>query len=898
MRNKTHLLAALCLGFLWAMTRPCAAEQLPVRTYTSADGLGSSFVNSIMRDSRGFLWVCTRDGLSRFDGSRFVTYQVGDRTGSPGIEQLLETRKGIYWVVTTSGLYRFDPAIATSETGSQDRRILNAEFVSSARGVLYENHNGDLWFGSNGLYRLQEEDKKVSFHKVELNLPPNPLIGFGIAAMCEGQDQSLWLVTSWGLVRRLPNGKEVFYGIDEPLTNSLTSTLADRNGRIWVGRVNGLYAIKPETPDELPAPGNVMLRKLSEVAKADLSGQAHVDLPERSGEILLYRVAENLARGYTKFLYQTADGHIWISNGEGLIEFDGNLFHTYTAAQGFVQGPGEMVEDESGNLWLGGANSLLRLDRGGLTSYGTSDGLSDSSVLTINSTRDDKLYVMSRDLSVSLFDGKGFQTVHPRLDPDARVVWTSNPVLQDSAGEWWILTNEKLYRFAATNDFHNLARQRPRATYDSNNGLKGDQIFHIFEDSHQDLWISTHGAEPGKFGLSKWSRVTEQFYTFTENEGFPPNKAPSAFAEDRNGDLWFGFYEGGLVRYTKGRFTEFISSDGLPDGLITAMHLDRQGRLWIGSAQSGLTHIDDPSAAHPRFLYYTLEDGLASNNVRSITEDLYGNIYAGTARGIDRLSPDVSRIRHFSINDGLTGDFVTTAFRDTLGALWFGTTNGLSRLIPTPDNAQAAPPVWVSGLRIAGEPRPVAELGTTEIPELQIATAQNNLQIDFFGIDFSAGESLRYQFRLEGADHDWSAPTLQRVVNYANLAPGAYRFLVRAVNAGGIASAKPALVSFKILPPFWRRWWFAGLLTLTIGAAVFGLDRYRALRLRQLNAALGQSRLLGTELQKSNRALSLEYELTRILAEAVTPLAAAPRVLQAICESLGRQSRGERTALC
>jgi len=59
------------------------AERLPVKIYTSADGLGSSFIDYLMRDSRGFMWFCTRDGLSRFDGSRFVTYRVGDKNAPP-----------------------------------------------------------------------------------------------------------------------------------------------------------------------------------------------------------------------------------------------------------------------------------------------------------------------------------------------------------------------------------------------------------------------------------------------------------------------------------------------------------------------------------------------------------------------------------------------------------------------------------------------------------------------------------------------------------------------------------------------------------------------------------------------------------------------------------------------
>ena len=639
--------------------------------------------------------------------------------------------------------------------------------------------------------------------------------------------------------------------------------MRDRDARVWVGGGNGVYVIRPESHDELSSLGAVTVRNLDKLAHEVSPARDSVTLPEKPGEILKYRDAGGDTGVYSHYLYQTVDGHIWITNPKGVTEFDGQAFQTYTSAEGFIDGVLHFVEDANDNLWLGGPNGLMRLDRRGLRSYLSNDGLTNPSILVVNTTRDGKLYVMTGDRSLSIFNGKGFMTIRPAVPLDAQIQWTSNPVFQDSAGEWWFLTVGKLYRFAATNDPGELARRSPRATYDSRDGLKSDQIFHIWEDSHHDLWVSTRGSRPEQGGLSRWSRATEKFYTFTEADGFPSNKWASSFAEDGNGNLWFGFYLGGIVRYAAGRFSEFTSADGAPGGLITALHVDRQGRLWAGSSQSGLSRVDDPSAARPRFVSFTAENGLASNNVRSITEDLFGNLYVGTARGIDRLSPDTTRIKHYSVGDGLAGDFVVTSFRGSDGALWFGTPSGLSRLIPTQAKASAAPAVWVSGLRIAGERRPVSELGSAEIPVADIGHTQNNLQIDFFGIDFNAGESLRYQYKLEGADQDWSTPVEQRTVTFANLQPGTYRFLVRAVNADGLTSERLAVVSFRILAPIWLRWWFITLCALLVGGILLLLYRYRMAHLRKTNAALMEAKLAEENLRKANEQRLVELERVR-----------------------------------
>jgi two-component sensor histidine kinase len=114
-----------------------------------------------------------------------------------------------------------------------------------------------------------------------------------------------------------------------------------------------------------------------------------------------------------------------------------------------------------------------------------------------------------------------------------------------------------------------------------------------------------------------------------------------------------------------------------------------------------------------------------------------------------------------------------------------------------------------------------------------LAPGQNQLQIDFIGLSFAPGEVLRYQYMLEGADPDWSAPTQQRSVTY-RLAPGRYKFLARAINSDGVVSSDPAVIKFRILPPLWARWWFLVLVAIGLMLILYRFYRYRVARLLEL----------------------------------------------------------------
>jgi two-component sensor histidine kinase len=229
-----------------------------------------------------------------------------------------------------------------------------------------------------------------------------------------------------------------------------------------------------------------------------------------------------------------------------------------------------------------------------------------------------------------------------------------------------------------------------------------------------------------------------------------------------------------------------------------------------------------------------VKEGLSSDQITCITEDQWGRIYIGTGIGIDRLDPETGRIKRFTMADGLPNGFVNVAYRDRNNTLWFGTLQGLSRFLPSLDGPSDAPPILIQQLRVAGTDLPISELGETQLGNLQFDANKNQVEIKFVSLGFRSGDVLRYQFMLEGADRDWSAPANQRYVNYANLKPGSYRFRVRAVNADGVVSSEPAWVAFTIVPPVWQRWWFIGLLVLAIVGITHLIYRYHTRRLIEL----------------------------------------------------------------
>jgi signal transduction histidine kinase len=291
--------------------------------------------------------------------------------------------------------------------------------------------------------------------------------------------------------------------------------------------------------------------------------------------------------------------------------------------------------------------------------------------------------------------------------------------------------------------------------------------------------------------------------------------------------VWIGLFHGGLARFRPGGgFTTFTATEGIR-GQVRTLYIDAGGRLWIGTTQ-GLVRADELTAEQPRFTTFSTVEGLSSAYIGAIAEDRWGRIYAATGRGIDRFEAQaggLGRIRHYTTSDGVVPGELELARRDRQGILWFSSPLGLSQLVPSPERTRAPPPVLITALSAGGVARAISDLGESSVAGLKLA--QSPIRVDFVGLDYSPGEALRYQYMLENADSDWGPPTDQRTVVYASLAPGAYRFVVRAVASDGAASPQPATIAFTVPPPVWRSWWFLGACGLAGLLLLVALHRYR-----------------------------------------------------------------------
>lgn len=816
---------ALCLILVFFSS--INAERLPVKTYTTADGLPRDKVTRIRQDSRGFLWFCTSEGISRFDGFEMKSFTIADGLPDRFVEDFLETKNGRIYIATGKGLARLNPH---GLRGSAENPLFSVFSPDNSKTVrilrLYEDTENRVLVGtSDGLYKLSEKDEKIGFENIPLGEPlkiTGSINSFSnyVTAILRDSRGVLWIGTEGsGLYRLDLNGKLRRFTLENGLgDNHISDLLEMRDGRLWTSMRSGAKA-------------GICL----------LDGE-NTENPVKK----CYSQKDGLPTTWIPDLLETSDGNFWLATVTGLCAWQGTdsefVCKTYTAKNGLCNSAFALAEDKDGNLWTGSECGAAKIARYGLTAYGIADGLDSNSINSIfeNSAGDLFVSTIGEKRAVSRFDGEKFALAVPASAQfSAYTGWGwHQTVLQDSRGAWWMPNGEGIFRSPNNTDFENLARS-PFEKLRTN--AIGTEAFRVFEDSHGNIWLGTTGLANE---LLRWERATNTWHNYTKNVGLPSVRIVTAFAEDRNGNIWIGtgsddtkeYQEGFLLRYSDGKFLKISETDAafsgkLPRGWMRDLFVDSKNRLWIASTEDGVWRLDDTNGEDFKFVKYTTAEGLTSNATTAVTEDKYGRIYVGTWRGIDRITTETGQIEKFTTADGLPINYIFAAYRDRKNNLWFATNQGLARFLPEPLRERKPPNILITGLRVEGIAQPISILGETSIPNLELSSDKRQITIDFLGLGASLGEKLKYEYRF--GNTDWTA-TDERTVNFANLGASAYRFEVRAQTADKIYSRIPAAVSFRIAAPLWQRWWFLLSAAALLGFLIYLISKSRLRRALEL----------------------------------------------------------------
>ena len=826
------------------VSAPAIGERPTILAFTTEQGLVSnSGIASIQQDGRGYLWIGTHEGLSRFDGSTFRNYGSAQGMSSPPqIFKLLVSRDDDIWASVGGGRYR---------PRGDSTHLFESVSLDGAPAMSYlEDRQGAIWAIGNGLYRNAAPQEGNDFVRVclEMQTPCTKHEAVG-DSMVEDRDGSLWIAAApVGVIHRLATGAVERFGPKQGADARVLDFLRDRNGRIWAGTSRGLIRFVRN-----PSPA----RRL-----ADWQSTPHAGFPPCA----------------VNAVAQTRDGHLWAGTRCGLAEVAGETVRTYTVADGLTQDVIESVfEDRDGKLWLGTESAgLMRMERDGISAFGSESGLEQDVIDGTMLDRDGHIAVVANrngQLLLRSGDQAGFHAVvaPQTAQPTDLGFQHWQVVMQDHDGLWWVPGSDSI-RVFAPDDPRRGRTGRLLRMFTPRSGLPRGRIDCMLEDQHGDIWFGLY--RPPHSTLVQWVRLKNSFVSWETAPGVPPDSVPLTLLQTRSGALWISYgSEGHVGRIRDGKHVLLRGPPGRGMGIF-AIHEDDTGRLWTGRRNSTFYEIKEPDSDRP---YLQPVAQVAAPFLRCILHDGLGRLYLGSEAGLLQYDPATGAVRHFHERDGLPSDVVQNGVRDRGGALWFGTGRGLIRFVPPQAQVKLPVRTSIAGLSLGGLELPgISDRGETELAGVRFAETAGSLRVDFSAISVDAG--VRFQYRMLPGDRDWSPLSAERSVTYSRLKADTYQFAVRAVRDDGTVS-EPATASFTVLLPLWKRPWFLALVALALATVGAFLYRTRVLhllameRLRMriasdlhddLGAHLTQLAVLSDRLTREDPPSGVQSGLTRI----------------------------------
>jgi signal transduction histidine kinase/ligand-binding sensor domain-containing protein len=785
--SAARVSAFVLAGAVAFCAAPVNGQSLTIRRYSVTDGLPHVVVQSIHQDARGYIWIATHEGLSRFDGYQFANYGRREGILNTLINDVTEDRLGHLWIATN---------------GAGVARLLNDHG---------EQPPGDVRFAS---FRIGERSGTNAVNRIVFD-----------------RENRMWCSTDDGLYRAMSTG--IRDGAFERVVDAVqpyfrSGALLDRRGRLWFGINQQVIEIDG---------ARIVRHSLPKVAGRPPEGgrEVHSIVENEAGVIMAATSSRLFALDHATGTWQAAPlelkpgqrvsalhvaggGGLWIATSAGLIRYGNGRQVLYDESQGIPPDVVVLMTDAEGNLWIGTGSGLSRLADDSIVSYTAPGGLpGPGGTSEVYETPRGRLFatVGCSSTLVEIRDGRMVLVPH-------RLRSTSCGFLfhQDGLGNWWYQTDHRGVEFSRGPDWR-PERGMPVAIDGKPGPLWADSMF---EDSDGTLWL---GSSDGLYSIDTSTAPPRARRMFDVRD-------VRYLGRDRTGGLWVAS-RSTVHRVIGGKIVTVQATEGLPSTDVRALHVDSRGRLWIGLRYHGVSVTDNPGAAEPRFVNFSTVNGLASDTVWSIGEDASGRVYVGTGRGLDRLDPNGRNIRHYTPEDGVVGSIIRDLVFSRTGQLWIASETGLSRLDPRLEREPLPPPpVLFTRIQVAGDVIRLDETGTRQPAALLLLPADNNLELHFVALRFRPNAPLLYQYKLDGMDDDWSVATGQREVHFARMAPGRYHLLLRAVDSRSGAAGEPASLEFRVLAPVHLRGWFLGVSALALAGFVYAIYRYRLARLLEV----------------------------------------------------------------
>lgn len=735
-----------------------------------------------------------------------------------------------------------------------------------------------LWFSAARLFAAAADSPFiVNSWTTEDGLPDNE----GVSVL-QSKTGYLWIGTLHGLVRFDGNQFTLFDEMNTPglMSDRIVFLYEDRQTNLWIGtQSSGLAVIRngqiTSFEKETAAAGKVTAA--SETGN-DISFYSEFGFAQyHDGRMTYYPGVRSLQLYFLEqhLTVPARDGGEWQLFRGRVQKVAGNRlekdFGPWPWGNAFINAA---CEDGNGNLIVGTlGEGIFWFDADGHYSrISTVDGLSSDNILSLCLDNEGDLWAGTDSGGIDRVKRKLFNGV-PGLHP-----WNVRSIAQDAAGGLWTAFNAagvsywnsngirdfRLGQFSSASAVLVDAGQNVWAGTSTEGlflfqshrfvrapaaAILGQEILALFESRDGTLWAgSTNGL--GRKDAQGWK-------LFTTADGLSGN-AVSAIAEGPTDNLWIGTRDSGLDSFDGKQFTPYRITNGLPGDDISCLYVDPDGTLWVGTSAHGLARLKNG-----KWNCFSTRDGLASDSISYIIGDA-GDLWIGSNRGLMRIakksfddSPPVF-CRVYGRADGLpnrecSSGSQPSAFRSSDGKLWFPTINGLVWTHPSNIRPNLRPPqVLIEYAQVHGQEQNTNPLNSAWSSQVTIPPGNEQLDIDYTALNFSSPQAVRFRYRLEGHETEWTDAGDLRVAHYPALPPGHYRFNVIACNEDGHWNGTGAFLDVTVLPQFWQTNTFRVTVILIVLGVIVGAVRYLS------------TQKLHRQVQLLKQREALEHERARI----------------------------------